>query len=325
MNKDLEKYFTQELEPSERIEILRKINSDPSLQEDFIEQKNALGMMALSLHDSDEKEGEWSYDSFVVNKRKKQYRKLVLNTLKYASAIIFIIGCTWYASLFFYSRYPSEEMLAENTVTAPAGQRSSIMLNDGTQIWLNANSSLTYPSVFSGGTRNVKIKGEAYFIVAKDEKKPFVVSTSVLDVKVLGTTFSIEDYPSTDSVSVNLIEGKVEVYAQSDVNKKIILQPMQKVSYREGDFSLSDFNDHNSFLWKDGIYSFDKTPLNEIAKKLELYFDTKIILEKESIKNYRFTGKFRQRDGVVEILKIMQKIHRFDIVKDDENNTIILR
>lgn len=325
MNKDLEKYFAFEMEQDERVEFLRKVDTDPDLQKEFIRYYNMMGMIALSSQVNDEQEGQASFDLFIASKQRGIRRNLSLKIVKYAAAIIFIIGTTWSGAYFFHNRNTFYDVISENTITAPVGQRSSIVLSDGTQVWLNANSTLTYPTTFNRDVRSVKIKGEAYFVVAKNEEKPFVVSTSALDVKVLGTTFSIEDYPSTDSIAVCLIEGQVEVYTPLDMNNSVILHPMQKVCYKGKDLIVSGFVDNNDFLWKEGIYSFEQTPLSEIAQKLELYFDTKIIFGKESIKKYRFTGKFRQRDGVIEILKIMQKVHRFDIVKDEVTNTITLK
>lgn len=324
MDERIRKYFEEKLSQSERLDFLREIDTDDSLRKDFIEYRNIFGLISLTERPEDRYEGEINYKYFVDENKSKAKRKLFVRIGKYAAAVVALVVLSWYAS--FYYNQTDSNIYAEttNTLSVPAGQRASITLCDGTEVWLNAKSTLIYPSQFKKGERRVKLIGEAYFEVAKDSDNPFIVSTSTIDVKVLGTTFNVKDYVEADSTSVSLIEGIVEVYTPDKVLEKITLKPNERLSFKNDMMHITAFNGDNDFLWRDGIYAFEKAPLSEIVKQLELYYDTKIIIKNPAIANNRYTGKFRQRDGVLEIFRIIQKIHKFKIKKDEVNNIIIL-
>nr|WP_236264132.1 FecR domain-containing protein [Dysgonomonas sp. Marseille-P4677] len=225
---------------------------------------------------------------------------------------------------YFFNTQLQEIEIEYNTLHVPAGQRASVTLSDGTQVWLNAKSTLSYPAYFGKDERLVKIRGEAFFNVAKDRDKPFIVSTSKLDIKVLGTIFNVKDYTETDSINISLLEGAVEVYNQTNTSKKAIMKPNECLNYKDGIMTITQEINENEFLWKEGIYTFERERLENIVKKLELYYDTKIIIKNPYIAKYEYTGKFRQRDGVMEILKVIQQIHKFKVAKDEASNIIVL-
>lgn len=188
-------------------------------------------------------------------------------------------------------------------LSVPAGQRAHILLPDGSKVWVNAGSTLSYPSLFSD-ERRVKLIGEAFFEVAKGDK-PFIVSTGKVDVKALGTQFNVFNYPK-EELSVALLEGSVRIYRPEYERQGVILKPNQQLTENNGRFLISPI-DKNPIIWKEGLYAFDKQKLKDILKKLELYYDVKIFVKDVSILEYEYTGKFRQRDGVMEVLRIIQK------------------
>ncbi len=191
-------------------------------------------------------------------------------------------------------------------------------------MWLNANSTLKYPAKFSRKSRHVKVEGEAFFDIAQNKKAPFIVSTKDIDMKVLGTQFNVHSYSETDYVKTDLIEGSIKVYRKSSENKGVTLKPNDQVTISGNKMTLSKTANSDYFLWTEGVYAFNNERLLDIIEKLQLYYDVKIVVEDPEIFDVRYTGKFRQRDGIDEILRIIQKIRRFGIKKDVENNIITL-
>ena len=143
-------------------------------------------------------------------------------------------------------------------------------------------------------------------------------------VRVLGTQFNVFCYPDAGLISTSLIEGSVKVYHPEDEANGVVLKPNQQLVYDRQSFQTIQMKNEDDLLWKDGIYNFKSERLESILKKLELYYDVKIVVKSPEILSYRYTGKFRQRDGVVEILRIIQKIHHFKMSENDERNIVTL-
>ena len=186
----------------------------------------------------------------------------------------------------------------------------------------DAGSRLSYPSFFTN-ERKVFLSGEGFFDVAKNETSPFIVSTQTIDVKAIGTRFNVFSYPDGDYTGVFLQEGKVKAYFPSEEAKGIVLLPEQYLVQKDGRLELSVM-DSDELLWREGIYTFKKQKLGNIIKKLELYYDVEIVVSDPEILRYEYVGKFRQRDGVMEILRVIQRIHGFKIRRHEEENRIVL-
>lgn len=130
-------------------------------------------------------------------------------------------------------------------------------------------------------------------------------------------------YPGSDYTGVYLQQGSVKAYFPSLESEGVVLSPEQYLVQKGKRLELST-KDPDELLWRQGIYTFKRQKLGSIIKKLELYYDVKIIVKDPEILNYEYVGKFRQRDGVLEILRLIQRIHKFNIKKDDELNQIVL-
>ena len=167
------------------------------------------------------------------------------------------------------------------------------------------------------------MSGEGFFNVSKNEKVPFIVSTRTIDVKALGTQFNVFSYPESNYTGVYLQEGSVKAYFPSSEAEGVILSPEQYLVQKGKQLVLSTM-DPDELLWREGIYTFKRQKLGRIIEKLELYYDVKIVVKDPEILDYEYVGKFRQRDGVMEILHLIQRIHNFKIKKNDELNQIIL-
>jgi len=321
MNEQIEKYFQGELTVSERLELLKKVETDKEWQAEFTRYQNSLAMLAFSDTVINKEESKQGYSLFVGQKKKQHFYKLALRTIGYAAAIAFLILAT---HLYHVFSYPVIDTPSELSLYVPPSQRVSLTLQDGTTVWLNAQSTLTYPSIFTGDERRVKIQGEAYFEVAKDEKKPFIVSANGVDMKVLGTTFNVYSYPKEDISRISLVEGSLQVYFEDKETTGVLLKPNEQVTIKGDEMAVENILYNDYFLWREGIYSFYNEPLANILKKLELYYDIEIVVKDQEMLQWRYTVKFRQRDGIDEILRLMQRIHRFDMVRDEENNMITI-
>jgi ferric-dicitrate binding protein FerR (iron transport regulator) len=242
--------------------------------------------------------------------------------MRYAAVALGLIASTFFVTRYFLADTGNDREL--NRLVVPAGQRAQLTLHDGTSVWLNAQSTLTYPARFHGKTRRVSVSGEAYFDVASNSRKPFIVSTQEMEMRVLGTEFNVYSYPEADYIRTDLVEGSLMVYSKRSPQTRVTLKPNEQVVMREGKMYVRKINSPDYFLWKDGIYSFENERLIDIIEKLQLYYDVKIIVKDPEIFNVRYTGKFRQRDGIDEILRIIQKIQKFNVQKDTENNVITI-
>ena len=313
------KYFNGDLSTSEKLTFLREVEESPELKDEFISYRNVLGLMALADNDNDKVIGRQSYNQFMRKQSQRIVYKRFLRVCGYAAMIALLVGGTYVFTV--QTQKADIVELAQNKIYVQAGQRANILLSDGTEVWMNANTTMIYPSYFTGSERRIKLSGEAFFKVARNEKKPFIVSTDKLDVKVLGTTFDVSAYEEWGHTSVSLLEGAVEVKVD---DKDIVLSPKEVLYHDEEKTVVGKLTDENSFSWRYGIFTFEKESLSEVMKKLELYFHVQIIVKNEALKQKEFTGKFRQRDGIMDILKILQKVYSFKIHRDEVNNVIIL-
>lgn len=323
MNEQITKYFQGELNTAERLQLLREVEADDELKKQFIEYKNMHALLALSDQMDNKEENVQGYILFNKIIRTKKIRKIILHATSYAAVITLLVLSTYWLTT---SHYNSQQSLAniENTLYVPAGQRVRLTLQDGTEVWLNSQTKLSYPTFFSGEERRVTVEGEAFFDVAKNPEKPFIVSSRGVEMKVLGTKFNVYSYPGKESIQTSLLEGGLKVYFPNAESNGITLKPNEQVTINGTQMKVSTLPHADYFLWRDGIFSFINEPLINILKKLELYYDVKIIVEDPTIYSWEYTGKFRQQDGIDQILHMIQRIHKFKISKDEENNIFTL-
>lgn len=202
----------------------------------------------------------------------------------------------------------------------PEGRQSSLMLSDGTRIWVNAGSSIMFPTSFSGNKRHISlIEGEAYLEVTPDKKKPFIVNTSFGEVKVLGTRFNISDYSTDEVKSVVLAEGLVEV--KMAALKGLILKPNQMLSVTSDTYDIKQVDTYDYICWKDGLIQFSNETLETLMLKLSKYYGIEFTCE-ESLKQKACTGKLLLFDNVTDVLKTLSDI--FHIQYRIENDKVEL-
>lgn len=317
----LNRYFQGKLTPEERLDLLREIEKDKMLRQQFVEAKNAYSFSQLIAKPNDSEESRKSYNRFMLKRRNHHMFSKAIRATSIAAAVACIIIFTHYFTINHFRNSQDEQLLS---LHVPAGQRIKFTLQDGTSVWLNARSTLYYPSSFSKENRKVRVEGEAFFDVVHDADRPFIVSCESVNMKVLGTAFNVLNYKETGIIRTSLLEGSLLIYFENDKAQQVILKPNEQITIENRKMKVEHIPNINYFLWTEGIYSFNNEPLNSILQKMELYFDKTIIVEDPTICEWEYTGKFRQTDGLDEILRIVSKIHKFKIQKDEENNRIIL-
>jgi transmembrane sensor len=191
------------------------------------------------------------------------------------------------------------------------GQVSMVRLEDGTKVWLNAGSKLTYPTHFDAHSRDVTLTGEAYFEVVHLDKKPFIIKSGAVKTVVLGTSFNINAYPDQQKVEVTVLTGKVAVITpekSKSKTKTVYLTPNQKVTYKDSEQSIAPVKvvALESISWREGRLMFKSIPLEQVAKDLERTYN--ITLEcSDKIKDCKITVNFDD-DSLSDALKVMTKM-----------------
>ena len=219
-------------------------------------------------------------------------------------------------------RRASRKEFYAQTIISPVGQRVHTVLSDGTEVWLNSNSSLEI-SEEAGKSRKVRLDGEACFDVAHYDDIPFIVETYRNEVRVLGTIFNVTAYKSSDDFSVKLYEGKVSV---SDLahNQLAILDPRQRLDYAGGKYVKSGIPELDTESWIDGIYYFEDETYLDILDKVQNYYGINISIMDKELADYRCTCKFRQEDGIEHLLNVLSEIHPFKYAWNVDKSGIII-
>ena len=223
-----------------------------------------------------------------------------------------------------------------NEIVAKRGTKTKIILPDGSQVWLNSDSKLSYGVRFNDSIREVSLEGEAYFDVIKDKKRPFVVVTNALNIRVLGTAFNIKSYAEDATIETTLIRGMIEVRKNNEpATKKIILTPNEKLIYNKTEALLvRPTNEQNTIAkklealsittlsknipdssrveiaWIYGRLVFDGDSFVTLAEKMERWYNIKITIQNQSISNNRFSGVF-EKENVEEAFRALQLITMF--------------
>ncbi|WP_299286027.1 FecR family protein [uncultured Mucilaginibacter sp.] len=200
----------------------------------------------------------------------------------------------------------SIQQVSYNTLTTPKGGEYQVVLADGTKIWLNAASSITYPTAFNGKERRIKLIGEAYFEVAKDARKPFYVNTANGQIMVLGTHFNISAYPDDEVTSTTLLEGAVQVTKNQSSS---LLKPGQQASISRGSdyISIAEAKIDEVMAWKNGYFIFDEDNIADIMKKVSRWYDVDVQYH-GLINDQKFGGTFHRSKSIVELLHYLEKI-----------------
>jgi transmembrane sensor len=271
-----------------------------------------------------------------------------------ATLLLAALGLTWY-----YLRQPA---LAPAPAPAPAtanlaarpnedneiatanGSRTHLSLPDGTKVWLNAGSHLDYPKNFGAIRREVNLTGEAFFDVATDAGKPFVIHTTKIDILVLGTSFNVKSYPADKTTEATLVRGSIQVLIHNRPSEKIILKPNEKLVVSNDDNLITPsaaprrhadpantfigkptFEEHTGAMietsWVDNKLIFRDEPFSELAKEMERWYGVYIRFDNDALKDLQFTGIF-QKETIIQALDALRLIAEFNYSIEGKQITI---
>ena len=240
--------------------------------------------------------------------RRISLRRITLRAAAAAAvAVILLAGGVTTVSL-------SKRLAQPLTVITHLGERSQVVLPDGTKVWLNSASSVEYVAPFFSRERRVKMDGEAYFEVQHDAQAPFVVSTNGLDIKVLGTRFNIRNDDNDHRITTVLLEGAVKAYASGDEKAAVRLRPSQQLVFdtRTGAMRLTDEpSADRSINWIDGRFCFEHDTFAEIVAELKRSYNGDIRFMDDALRSERFSGDFRVEDGIYHIMSVLQLTYKF--------------
>ncbi len=246
-----------------------------------------------------------------ISGKEKSYKLLhVLQRIAAIAIIPLVIGGFLIGRIAQNHDLQSPDNVVYNEVKAAYGTRSSLLLSDGSSVWLNSGSTLRYPVKFANTERIVLLTGEAYFEVHSNKASPFIVQTKNLNVKATGTKFNVRAFSSSHLTEVALQEGKVEIF-KTDKNKKYIsiqkMIPNQHLSY-DSVTEQSNLNEEDVYkyiAWKDGKLIFRNESLPDVAQKLSLLYNVDIELKGNQIKEYRYWATFHE-ESLINILKFLK-------------------
>lgn len=313
----LHRFFCGKASKEEIMQIKKWADSSPDNYKKLLEERKLFDTLLVS----DKTEGKVFVPSFSTIHRVLpfKYISILKEFIKVAAIILLTVGIT-----FTFLNKDDSLYTAMNTINVPAGQRVNITLPDGTDVWLNAGTKMSYPISFLSSKREVILDGEAYFDVAHNEKCPFVVHTYIRDIEVLGTQFNVEAYKNREIFQTSLIRGRVKI-ASSENDEEVILTPGHKASINQGSLNVEDIDYYDTFRWKEGLYCFRNKSFSEIMSDLEKYFDVSIEIQNDKIKDVTLTGKFRITEGFDYLLRVLQTDVSFSYSRDTDLNKIYIQ
>lgn len=307
----LHKFFAGAATLEEKEAIMHWMESDPGNKQFLLKERKLYN--AVLLHGEDKQVQQQA--------GRQQYflRRGIARFLRVAAMIVVAFGLGY-----FWQSEKTEGPIAMQTISVPAGQCVNVTLPDGSNIWLNAQTTIQYPVSFNKENRQVKLDGEAYFDVAKDSKRPFIVNTKECSVEVLGTKFNIDAYSSRDKFETVLMEGSVKVSMLDDPTQAVSLKPNNKVYRSNGKLLTQKVSNYERYRWKEGLICFVDEPFKVVMEDFEKFYGLTIVVNNQKVSQYLYTGKFKQTDGVDYALSLLQKNIHFTYQRDRENHIVYI-
>jgi len=271
----------------------------------------------------------------------------ILKKVSMAAAVILVISMSW----IFYSNFHSAKTTENNEVVAKPGAKSKMILPDGTTVWLNSGSRLIYSGNFKDSVRAVELDGEAFFDVVKDAKHPFIVHTSGIDIRVLGTAFNVKSYAADATIEATLIRGLIEVVKKNQPESpKVILRPHEKLIFNKDQQAITTSGYYTTAAdiknsrvvvlpkeisitpiprnkpdtalaetaWIYNKLVADGETFGEFSKKMERWYNVHFVFQDTKTAEYRFHSVF-ENENIEEALKALQLIASFNYkINDNE-------
>jgi transmembrane sensor len=308
-------------------ELLTWISESAENRNEFIRYKNTRAL----LHQGKEMSEKFVAEDFKrVKRRIKTSGRLVdfRQLIKYAAILVLaIIGGYLLHSL---TTMTVEQVASMNEISVPNGNRSLIVLPDGSKAWLTNGSKISYPENFRGKTRDIKLEGEAFFTVAHNADIPFVVNIGENRVKVLGTEFSVVAYPDDKLVQVDLVSGKVQMDIQykSGNYKSYLLKPLHSLVLDKTSGCLKNnvkIPDGFFKYWQEGVYEFKDESFESLALKIERLYSVKVVFEDNRLSQSAFTGAFHIDSNIYTIIETFKRASRIPFKYEIEKDKIYIK
>jgi ferric-dicitrate binding protein FerR (iron transport regulator) len=312
--------------------------------EDLVKLKELFGREENDAHLADIMQMQWNLcDNSAIGDKERFdavlaqiHHSIEMSSLKRSTMRQFLIGFSkvaailivpLFVALFFLLQHnlSKNRLEAQNTIAAPRGTIKQLTLPDGTEVWLNAGSNLSYnKDAFNDKIRKVNLTGEAYFEVTKNPHKPFIVHANEISVKVLGTKFDVKSYNEDSKVNVTLMEGSVRLTdSQETPSNLCLLKPNQQATLNKQSRKLAirSVDAQNANEWIRGKFIFENEELDQIAHCLEREYNVTIQIRDNGIKQLRFYGIFKRTQSLDEILNIV--VSRQDFHYTKKGNVIV--
>lgn len=273
--------------------------------------------------------------------REKSARRITIYKKLVVAAFFLLTISLSFTGAYLYFLNKNKTVTAYNEISVPKGSKGSITLSDGSKIWLNSSTNLKYPEKFEPEFREVYLEGEAYFKIAENKNKPFYVRTSDLDIKVLGTSFNVKSYANEGTIETTLESGSLSISKKLEGKKtnQLVLKPNQRLTFvksegrilgdeiksirQENKMYLSENIDTKLYTsWKDNRLVFVDESFESLAVKMERWYNVRIIIKGDKLKQFRFTGTF-EKENIEQALKALQITTRFKYSFDKNIITIV--
>lgn len=316
----LYKFFEGLTSERENRQIKTWLDASPDNKKRFFEERRLFD--AIVLNSKEQHSRRVPESAKTIERPYFRISRHVRGAMRLTAAIILALVGSWY----FFTYHNSGGPVAMQTINVPAGQRLNLVLPDGTNVWLNANTTIQYPITFNTRERLISINGQAYFDVAKNEKAPFIVKSPHGVVQALGTKFDVRDYSDEmGAFEATLMEGSVKVYLKNMESEQVILTSESKAYIDQGRLKTACVTDLSPYEWKEGLISFRNEAFKDIIKTFEKTYNTPILIENSAIANITYTGKFRITDGIEYALRVLQRTVDFTFKRDADEHRIYIR
>ena len=312
-------YFSEGLKDAELLTLQKWIESSAE-NKNYFNRQQELWFSCIAAKDMSAFDSQQALNYFF--KRTAPNKQQIINKEKmsigrrsWSVAVAVVLALLFITSYVTFKQANKQilEQFADVVIEAPIGSRTKMYLPDGTLVWLNCDSKITYSQGFGVKDREVTLSGEAYFEVEKNEEQSFIVKTEELKVTVLGTKFNVKNYPKEDEVAITLQEGSIVVCNNLKEENDIRLSPNQMVflNKHEQKMRIVNVNASNSMEWTNGYLFFDEVLLADIIKELERNYNVNIMLEDNALETFRFYGNFDVREQTIEeVLDVLTRTNK---------------